>query len=88
MHGGVDLEGTLAPGNPDLFVWGPDGFPEKYSGKERVVYGHWNNTAADQNGYPQPYITNRTYGIDTIAHGVLTAMRFPDCKVFQSKRYR
>jgi hypothetical protein len=26
-------------------------------------------------------------GIDTIAHGVLTDMRFPDRRVFQSARY-
>jgi len=30
----------------------------------------------------------RTYGIDTIAKGVLTAMRFPDGKIFQSERYQ
>jgi hypothetical protein len=31
---------------------------------------------------------NRTYGIDTIETGVLTAMRFPDLEVFQSRQYR
>jgi hypothetical protein len=29
---------------------------------------------------------NRTYGIDTIEKGVLTALRFPDLRVFQSTR--
>jgi len=32
--------------------------------------------------------SNRSYGIDTIAKGVLTAMRFPDGKIFQSERYQ
>jgi serine/threonine protein phosphatase 1 len=89
VHAGSDLDCMLAPENPDVFVWGTSGFPDKYRGKDCVVYGHWNNAAMDQHGWPQPCVrTNQTYGIDTIAHGVLTAMRFPDCKVFQSKRHR
>jgi len=89
VHAGADLEGCLVSQSPDVFVWGADGFPEQYRGQDCVVYGHWNNAAEDNNGWPQPCVRmNRTYGIDTIANGVLTAMRFPDCKVFQSRRYR
>jgi serine/threonine protein phosphatase 1 len=88
VHAGIDLEGCVAS-SPDVFVWGSEGFPEEYRGQHCVVYGHWNNAVEDENGWPGPCVrTNRTYGIDTIAHGVLTAMRFPDGKVFQSKRYR
>jgi len=71
---------------PDV-VWGSLGFPEDYVGNDAVVYGHRDNAIMDGDGIPRPRIgANRTYGIDTISHGVLTAMRFPDGKVFQSTR--
>lgn len=51
------------------------------------MYGHWGNSVDDEKGWPLPCVRpNRTFGIDTIAKGVLTAMRFPDHKIFQSKR--
>ena len=85
VHGGVDLNGVLDPDNEDVQVWGPLGFPEDYTGNKAVVYGHRNDAVTGDNKLPQPRIgPNRTYGIDTIAHGVLTAMRFSDEKVFQS----
>jgi len=89
VHGGMDLDGSLDGANPDTFIWGPEGFPEKYRGKHRVVYGHHNDAREDAGGWPRPAVNaNGTYGIDSIAHGVLTAMRFPDSRVFQSARYR
>ena len=88
VRAGVDLGGQLISQDPEIFVWGPDGFPDEYRGKDWVVYGHRNNTVEDSNGWPQPSVrVNRTYGIDTIAKGVLTAMRFPDTRIFQSRRY-
>ena len=67
----------------------PEGFPDSYRGSEPVVYGHWGNAVLNRDGWPSPNVMgNRTYGIDTIAHGVLTAMRFPDGKVLQSGRHR
>jgi diadenosine tetraphosphatase ApaH/serine/threonine PP2A family protein phosphatase len=87
VHAGVDLEGRLASEDSNIFTWGTGGFPDEYRGEQPVVYGHWNNTGEDENGLPRPLVRqNRTYGIDTIAKGVLTAMRFPDTKIFQSKR--
>jgi hypothetical protein len=32
-------------------------------------------------------VQGRTIGIDTISHGVLTAIRLPDERVYQSGRY-
>lgn len=88
VHGGIDLDGRLEVQNRDTLIWGPDGFPDQYGGKSSVVYGHWNNAVESENGWPQPCVKmNRTYGIDTVAKGVLTAMRFPDHKIFQSKLY-
>ena len=45
------------------------------------------NADIDANGWPHPRVLGATVGIDTISHGVLTAMRFPDRRVFQSARY-
>jgi hypothetical protein len=52
-----------------------------------VLYGHRNNADVDSRGWPNPRIIGNTIGLDTIAHGVLTAMRMPDRTVFQSARY-
>jgi hypothetical protein len=52
------------------------------------VYGHWNNADVGADGWPRPMVIGNTVGIDTISHGVLTAIRMPDRRVFQSGRYR
>ena len=89
VHGGIHLEGGAINTEPDVFIWGPDGFPEEYSGPENVVYGHWNNAILDERGWPGPCVRqNLTFGIDTISFGILTAMRFSDRKVYQSKQLR
>jgi diadenosine tetraphosphatase ApaH/serine/threonine PP2A family protein phosphatase len=86
-HGGVDPTGDLAV-DPEVFLWGSDDFPQEYCGRLPVVYGHWNNGVRDERGWPRPCVkANKTYGIDTIAHGVLTAVRFPDLQIFQSRRF-
>ncbi len=86
VHGGTDLEGHLDPADVDTFVWGPFGFPEDYTGAAPVVYGHRHNAIVEQDGTVRPCVgSNRTYGIDSIEHGFLTAMRFPDERVFQSR---
>ena len=53
-----------------------------------MVYGHWNNATLDANGWPSPLILGNTIGIDTIGFGVLTAIRLPDRRVFQSPLYQ
>jgi serine/threonine protein phosphatase 1 len=89
VHGGADLNGDIDPSEVDVHVWGPLGFPEEYAGTDAVVYGHHNNAIMAGDGTALPRIaSNRTYGIDTISHGVLTAMRFPDEKTFQSSSSR
>ncbi len=86
VHGGVDTNAKLEAQDANTLIWGGDDFPDAYSGDDHIVYGHHNN-AAFENGWPVPNVkSNRTYGIDTIAHGVLTAIRFPGAEVFQSKR--
>ena len=85
VHGGVLGDRPLDQQDPETLLWGPDGFPDGYHGLEAVVYGHWNNSVPDENGWPGPCVkANRTFGIDTISHGFLTAMSFPDGEVIQS----
>lgn len=87
VHAGVDLNGVFDSAEVDVHVWGPLGFPEEYVGRYKVVYGHRDNAVLNGDETALPRIgANRTYGIDTISHGMLTAMRFPDGRVFQSAR--
>jgi serine/threonine protein phosphatase 1 len=86
VHGGFDSSsGPVESQRPDDLIWGTDSFPDAYDGDERVVYGHWGN-AVLEGGRPRPRIVNNTFGIDTLAHGVLTALRFPDERVLQSEK--
>ena len=88
VHGGIDLEGAPEVIDVDTCVWGPCGFPEEYSGADAVVYGHRNNAVVGPGGSIHPCIgANKTYGIDTISQGVLTALRLPDGRVFQSAKH-
>jgi serine/threonine protein phosphatase 1 len=89
VHGGVDpsVEGVDAQSRREL-LWGTPTFPERYRGAETIVYGHWNDAALDADLWPHPAVGTRTVGIDTIAHGVLTAFRWPDRTVLQSQRTR
>jgi len=88
LHGGLDpsipgVEGQLH----EALLWGTDDFVDAYSGDELVVYGHWGSAVLDREGWPHPRIQGRTIGIDTIGHGVLTAVRLPQRQVIQSARY-
>ena len=87
VHGGVDpANGKAEAETTDHLLWGADGFPEDYHGEDRIVYGHANNAVVDGEGWPHPRIVGRTYGLDTIAHGVLSALRLPDGAIVQSGR--
>jgi serine/threonine protein phosphatase 1 len=88
VHAGVDpAVPTLNDQSPRTFTWGTSGFPEKYRGDLPVIYGHLNNAVINDDGWPHPRLTTHTLGIDTIGHGVLTAVRLPDRRVFQSARF-
>ncbi|HUC44637.1 MAG TPA: metallophosphoesterase family protein [Candidatus Sulfotelmatobacter sp.] len=85
VHGGVRPDGT-PPSDADggLLIWGHPDFPDDYRGSERVVYGHHDDAILDATGWPAPRVLrNRTYGIDSISRGVLTALRFPDLKLYR-----
>jgi len=87
-HGGLDPKvRDLRKQAPHALVWGRGTFPDGYEGEPIVVYGHRNNATLDDHEWPRPTTNGRTIGIDTISHGVLTAIRLPDGKLFQSARW-
>lgn len=87
-HAGVDPDlASLSDQPPQSLIWGHRSFPAKYTGTSPIVYGHWNNALLDDHGWPAPRIVGNTIGIDTISHGVLTAIRMPDRRIFQSARH-
>jgi serine/threonine protein phosphatase 1 len=88
VHAGIDSKaGNLERQSPFTLLMGTLGFPQDYSGPPAVIYGHHNN-AEVRDGWPHPRITQWTIGVDTISHGVLTAVRLPERTTFQSARYR
>jgi len=89
VHGGIAAASWPAEGYAaDELIWGPEGFPDCYDGDAPVAYGHRNNAVLDGKGWPHPRVTRDClFGLDTVRHGVLTAMRFPDRRVYQSRRF-
>jgi Calcineurin-like phosphoesterase len=89
VHGGLDVDGARLEDQPlEILLGGADGFPEDYTGAATVAYGHWDNAELDEQRWPRPKIIGATIGLDTISHGVLTAVRLTDRRLFQSSRYR
>lgn len=85
VHAGLDSRYPRLEDQPrHALIWGADDFPDDYRGLETVVYGHWGNARVEESGRPRPAVIGRTIGIDSIAHGVLTAVRLPDRQVMQS----
>jgi hypothetical protein len=88
-HGGLDPALTgLDEQSKEALVWGTNTFHDCYAGPETVIYGHWDNAVIDKDGWPRPIQGRASIGIDTIKHGVLTAVRWPDLRIFQSRRCR
>lgn len=84
-HAGVDPDIEDLSAQPrDALVWGTKTFPSNYSGPKPVIYGHRNNAVPGADSWPLPRIVGNTIGIDTISHGVLTAIRMPDRMLIQS----
>jgi hypothetical protein len=89
VHGGLDPQVLSLPEQTvEALIWGTKGFPNTYLGVETLAYGHRNNAELDLRGWPKPRIIGQTIGLDTISHGVLTAMRLADRRLFQSAQHR
>lgn len=88
VHGGLDTEvATLERQSSEDLLWGTDTFPGGYAGPDLVVYGHAGDPCLDGDGWPSPRVVGRTYGIDTICKGVLTALILPGRAILQSGRH-
>ena len=88
VHAGLDPKvPALAEQTFDWLVWSKVDFQERYRGSVPLVYGHRNNAVLDEAGWPHPRFIGNTIGLDSSRHGVLTAIRLPDRRVFQSAQY-
>jgi len=89
VHGGLDPEGgRVEEQRSEDLLWGTDGFQDRYQGEEFLLYGHTNDFVLDAKSWPHPRVVGRTYCLDTISSGVLTALRLPEGIILQSDRYR
>ena len=52
VHGGILDDRALSLRNPETMIWGPQGFPGRYHGRQAVVYGHWDNAVMHETGWP------------------------------------
>lgn len=87
-HGGLDPRVPSLEAQARLaLIWGSDDWPAGYEGPRVHVYGHHDNAEVDAAGWPRPAVRSHSIGIDTISHGVLTAVRLPDRHVMQSARF-
>lgn len=89
VHAAFDPRLSLGEQSRDTLLFGrnDDGFPEDYRGDRVVVYGHRNDAVLDNDGWPSPRIAAHTIGLDTSHHGVVSAVRLPDRRIFQSGRH-
>ncbi len=87
-HAGLDVSAGPVQGQQAFaLLMGTRDFVHTHAGPPVVVYGHRDN-ADIREGWPHPLVLEWTIGVDTISHGVLTAIRLPDRRIFQSARYR
>lgn len=88
-HGGLDPHGgPVERQKRGALIWGAETFPSEYAGPETLVYGHWDDAVLDETGWPRPALGAASIGVDTISHGVLTAIRLPERRVIQSGRHK
>jgi serine/threonine protein phosphatase 1 len=76
----------LAAEKPRALLWGDEGFPGSYDGSKLVVYGHFSKLARLVDGRPVPQDTGNTLCLDTIRHGVLSAVVLPERTLVQTRR--
>jgi len=89
VHAGFDHRIALEEHSPHslFFGWDDSHFPDGYIGDALVLYGHRNNAELDADGWPHPRRIGNTIGLDSSRYGIVTALRVPDKRVFQSRRH-
>jgi serine/threonine protein phosphatase 1 len=88
VHAGIDpARGPIESQSQRNMLWGSYRFPDLYQGPETIAYGHYGDAVLDDNRWPHPVVQEHSIGVDTIKHGVLTAVQLPGRRLFQSARY-
>ena len=83
-HGGCNpAAGPLDAQSEHDLVWGHRVFLESFAGPDFVVYGHWANAEPGDAGIWSPAQARFSLGLDTSAHGIVTAVRLPGVEIFQ-----
>ena len=88
VHGGLDPQrGPVEAQGREAMIWGHTKWPGDYAGPDVVLYGHYDNAELSADGWPRPAIGLASIGVDTISHGILTAIRLPERHIVQSSRF-
>jgi serine/threonine protein phosphatase 1 len=89
VHGGVSKNyAGVEQETTHSLRWGYPDFPDGYTGKDTIVYGHNGDKAVLKDGVPEPAEKNNTICIDTVKHGVLTVITMPARELIQSNMYQ
>jgi serine/threonine protein phosphatase 1 len=84
VHAGISIdEEDINKMDPKKLRWGFEGFPEHYTGKRKVIYGHYSRKAKRVNDKIIPYVRNNTICIDTSGFGILSYFITPNNKMIQ-----
>jgi serine/threonine protein phosphatase 1 len=84
-HGGCNpAAGPLDTQSEQDLVCGSRAFLESFDGPDFVVYGHWANAEEGEGGIWSPARAPFSLGLDTSAHGIVTAVQLPGMEVFQA----
>lgn len=79
VHAGILDDRARCLRDRETKIWGPQGFPDGYHGREAVVYGHWDNSVMDETGWPGPCIrTNGTIGLDAFPRAEAPSIKVTD----------
>lgn len=87
-HAGLDVDAALEVQEEIDLLWGsPEKMIYEWRGSKTLVMGHENTCRVDAKMWGQPIIKEKVVLLDTGPSftGVLTAVRFPDRAIFQSK---
>ena len=87
VHAGLDANLPLAEQQEQDLLWSlPGNFLQTWQGEKVLVMGHQGTHSVDEAMWGKPSVTEKVVLLDTSCYetGVLTAIRFPDRKIFQA----
>ncbi|BBM82409.1 metallophosphoesterase family protein [Candidatus Uabimicrobium amorphum] len=89
VHAGLNAELPLEEQQEQDLLWSlPANFLQTWQGKKTLVMGHQGTHSVDESMWGKPIVTPKVVLLDTSCYetGVLSAIRFPDRKIFQAQQ--